>query len=181
MGARKLFDASTALSFPIEASYSGVAEISGRVLPFIAGVNSRAASEETVGFYDPSGRPVLFLANDGERITVSRGPAAGDFPLPDLPPVPAGPVSLGRILAGAPGYPVAGGDLGGTAEGEWVLEDGRQRLFTDSSRRILARAEYDFRGRRVMVSYPGRESPGPPSLVTVEVSGAKILLRRDAE
>ena len=148
--------------------------------PFVAGVNSRAAAEETVGFYDPAGRPVLFLANDGARITVSRGPAAGDFPMPDLPPVPAGPVSLGRILAGAPGYPVTGGDLGGTPEGEWVLEDGRQRLFSDPLRRILSHAEYDFRGKRVTVSYPGRESPGPPSLVTVGVSGAKILLRRDA-
>jgi hypothetical protein len=76
---------------------------------------------------------------------------------------------------------VTGGDLGGTPEGEWVLEDGRQRLFSDPSRRILSRAEYDFRGKRVTVSYPGRESPGPPSLVTIEVSGAKILLRRDRE
>lgn len=150
------------------------------MLPFLAGVNSRAPAEETVGFYDPAGRPVLFLANDGARITVSRGPAAGEFHMPDLPPVPAGPVSLGRILAGAPGYPVTGGDPGRTREGEWVLEDGRQRLFSDPSRRILSRAEYDFRGKRVTVSYPGRESPGPPSLVTVEVSGAKILLRRDA-
>ncbi len=151
------------------------------MIPFIAGVNSRAAAEETVGFYDPTGRPVLFLANDGARITVSRGPAAGDFPTPDLPPVPSGPVSLGRILAGAPGYPVTGGDLVGTPDGEWVLENGRQRLISDPSRRILSRAEYDFRGKRVTVSYPGRESPGPPSLVTVEVSGAKILLRRDKE
>ena len=156
-----------------------MAEISGRVLPFLAGVNSRAAAEETVGFYDPAGRPVLFLANDGTRITVSRGPAAGEFPPPDLPPVPAGPVSLGRILAGAPGYTVTEGDLGGTPKGEWVFEDGRQRLFSDPSRRVLSRAEYDFRGKRLMVSYPGRESPGPPSLVTVEVSGAKILLRKD--
>lgn len=150
------------------------------MLPFVAGVNSRAAAEETVGLYDPAGRPVLFLANDGARITVSRGPAAIDFPPPDLPPIPAGPVSLGRILAGAPGYPVAEGDLGGTREGEWVLEDGRQRLFSDPSRKVLSRAEYDFRGKRVTVSYPGRESPGPPLRVTVEISGAKFLLRRDA-
>jgi hypothetical protein len=143
-------------------------------------VNSRAAGEETVGVYDPAGRPVLFLTNDGKRITVSRGPAAGEFPPPDLPPVPSGPVSLGRVLAGAPGYPVVEGDLGGTPEGEWVLEDGRQRLFSDPSRRILSRAEYDFRGKRVTVSYPGRESPGPPLRVTVEISGAKFLLRRDA-
>ena len=144
-------------------------------------MNSRAPAEETVGVYDPLGRPVLFLANDGARITVSRGPAAGGFPAPDLPPVSAGPVSLGRILSGAPGYPVDGGDLGGTAEGEWVLEDGRQRLFSDLSRRHLSRAEYDFSGKRVTVSYPGRETPGPPPLVRIEVSGAKIVLRRDSE
>jgi hypothetical protein len=180
-GARELFAASAALSFPVEASYSGVAEISGRVLPFVAGVNARAPGEETVGFYDPLGQPVLFLSNDGAWITVSRGPAAGDFPPPDLPPVPAGPVSLGRILYGAPGYPVEGGDLGRTAEGEWVLDDGRQRLYSDRSRRLLSRAEYDFRGKRVTVSYPGRETPGPPLLVTVETTGAKIVLRRDRE
>lgn len=150
------------------------------MLPFLAGVSSRAPAEETVGVYDPAGRPVLFLANDGTRITVSRGPAATDFPPPNLPPVPAGPVSLGRILAGAPGYTVTEGDLGGTPKGEWVLEDGRQRLFSDPSRRVLSRAEYDFRGKRVTVSYPGRESPGPPLRVTVEISGAKFLLRRDA-
>lgn len=151
------------------------------MLPFVAGVNSRAAADETVGFYDPSGAPVLFLANDGAKVTVSRGPAAGDFLPPDLPPVPAGPVSLARILSGAPGYVVEGGELGRTAEGEWVLEDGRQRLFSDPSHRLLSRAEYDFRGRRVTVSYPGRESPGPPPLVTVEISRAKIVLRRDRE
>jgi hypothetical protein len=73
------------------------------------------------------------------------------------------------------------GDLGRTAEGEWVLEDGRQTLFSDPSRRLLSRAEYDFPGKRVTVSYPGRETPGPPPLVSVEVSGAKITLRRDTE
>lgn len=144
-------------------------------------MNSRAPAEETVGIYDPMGRPVLFLANDGTRIAVSRGDAAGDFPPPDFPPVPAGPVSLGRILSGAPGYPVNEGDLGRTEEGEWVLEDGRQTLFSDPSRRLLSRAEYDFPGKRVTVSYPGRKTPGPPPLVAVEVSGAKILLWRDTE
>lgn len=181
MAAREFFAAAAAFSFPVAASFSGIAEISGRALPFVAGVNSRAATEETVGFYDPAGRPVLFLANDGNRITVSRGPAAGDFPPPDLPPVSAGPVSLGKILSGAPGYPVEGGDLGRTAKGEWVLDDGRQRLFSDPSRRLLARAEYDFRGKRVTVSYPGRESPEPPPRVTVEISGTSIVLRRDRE
>jgi hypothetical protein len=76
---------------------------------------------------------------------------------------------------------VEGGDLERTADGEWVLDDGRQRLYSDRSRRLLSRAEYDFRGRRVTVSYPGRETPGPPPLVTVEISKAKIVLRRDRE
>jgi hypothetical protein len=76
---------------------------------------------------------------------------------------------------------VEGGDLGRTAEGEWVLDHGRQRLYSDRSRRLLSRAEYDFRGKRVTVSYPGRETPGPPPLVTVEITGAKIVLRRDRE
>lgn len=134
-----------------------------------------------MGVYDPLGRPVLFLANDGVRITASWEPAAGGNPFRNFPQVQAGPVSLGRILCGAPGYPVYGGDLGRTAEGEWVLEDGRQRLFSDPSRRFLARAEYDFPGKRVTVSYPGRETTGPPPLVSIEISGAKISLRRDAE
>jgi hypothetical protein len=144
-------------------------------------VNSRSPAEEIVGVYDPLGRPVLFLANDGVRITVFWGPAAGEFTQRNLPQVQAGPVSLGRILSGAPGYPVDGGDLGRTAGGEWVLEDGRQRLFSDPSRRLLSRAEYDFPGKRVTVSYPGRETTGPPPLVAIEISGAKISLRRDAE
>jgi hypothetical protein len=144
-------------------------------------VNSRSPAEETVGVYDPMGRPVLFLANDGVRITVSWARAAGGSPQRELPQVQAGPVSLGRILSGAPGYPVEGGDLGRTAEGEWVLEDGRQRLFSDPSKRLLSRAEYDFPGKRVKVSYPGRETSGPPPLVAIEVSGAMISLRRDAE
>jgi hypothetical protein len=150
-------------------------------LPFVAGVNARTPGEETVGFYSLPGDPVLFLANDGSRITVTRGPAADGFPMPDLPPVRSGPVSLGRILAGAPGYAVEEGDLGRTREGEWVLEDGRQKLFSDPARRLLSRAEYDFLGKRVTVSYPGRETPGPPPVVKVEVAGAKIELRRDAE
>ncbi|NJD62784.1 MAG: hypothetical protein FIA93_08695 [Deltaproteobacteria bacterium] len=134
-----------------------------------------------MGVYDPMGRPALFLSNDGSRITVTRGPAAEAFLPQHLPTVPAGPVSLGRILSGAPGYAVEGGKLAGTREGEWVFEDGRQLLFSDPSRRFLLRAEYEFSGKRVAVSYPGRESAGPPPLVRLEVSGAKILLRRDAE
>lgn len=158
-----------------------MAEVSGRVIPFVAGVNSRTPSEETVGFYDPLGRPVMFLTNDGIRVTVSRGSAAGKFPPPDFPPVQAGPVSLGRILSGAPAYPIGEGDLGRTRDGEWVLEDRRQRLFSDASRRLLLRAEYVLAGKDVAVSYPGRESPGPPPVVNIEISGAKIVLRRDTE
>jgi hypothetical protein len=180
-GAREFFTAAAALPFPLEASYSGVAEISGRVLPLVAGVSSRSSAEEIVGFYDPLGRPVLFLANDGSRVTVSRGQAAGEFPPASLPPVEAGRISLGRILFGAPAYPVEHGDFARTPEGEWIFEDGRQRLFSDPLRRLLSRAEYDFAGKRVFVSYPGRDMPGPPPLVKVEVSGAKIVLRRDAE
>lgn len=179
--ARELFARSSAVSFPIEASYSGVAEFSGRVLPFLAGVNARAPGEETVGFYDPMGRPALFLSNDGSRIAAERGPAAGEFLPQRLPTVPAGPVSLGRILSGAPGYAVEGGELARTQDGAWVFENGRQLLFSDPSRRFLLRAEYEFPGKRVTVSYPGRDAPGPPPLVRLEVSGAKILLRRDAE
>lgn len=180
-GAREFFAAAAALPFPIEATYSGVAEVSGRTLPFVAGVNSRSPAEETVGFYDPLGGPVLFLANDGTRVTFSRGSAAGEFPPANLPPFRSGPVSIGRILFGAPGYPVEAGDLGRTPEGGWIYRDGRQRLYSDSPRRLLSRAEYDLPGKRVVVSYPERETPGPPPLVKVEVSGAKIVLRRDAE
>lgn len=162
-------------------SFTGVAEVSGGVFPFVAGLNSRTPSEETVGFYDPLGRPVMFLRNDGMRVTVSRGLAAGDFPPPDFPPVPAGAVSLGRIFSGAPAYPLDDGDMGRTPDGEWVLEDRRQRLFSDASRRLLLRAEYVFAGKDVAVSYPGREFPGPPPVVNIEISGAKIVLRRDTE
>ncbi|MBM2827478.1 MAG: hypothetical protein HW408_10 [Actinobacteria bacterium] len=180
-GARELFASAAAVTFPIETSFTGVAEVSGGVFPFVAGVNSRTPSEETVGFYDPLGRPVMFLTNDGIYVTVSRGLAAGKFPPPDFPPVPAGPVSLGRILSGAPAYTLDEGDPWRTQDGEWVLEDRRQRLFSDSSRRLLVRAEYVFAGKDVAVSYPGRELPGPPPVVNIEISGAKIIFRRDTE
>jgi len=180
-GAREFFAASAALPFPIEASYSGVAEVSGRTLPFIAGVNSRSSAEETVGFYDLLGGPVLFLANDGKTVTLSRGRASGKILPPNLPPLKSGPVSLGRILSGAPGYPVEGGDVGRTPDGGWIYRDGRQRLYSDPPRRLLSRAEYYFPGKRVVVSYPERGMTGPPPLVKIEVSGAKIVLRRDVE
>ena len=179
--AAALFAGASGIPYPIVASFSGTAEVSGRVLPFVAGVRSRGPAEETVGFYDPMGRAVLFLTNDGERVTVRRGPAAGEFPPENLPPILAGPVSLGRILAGAPGYPVQEGEAGRTADGGWAYRDGRQTLYSDAGRRHLARAEYGVSGTRITVIYPGRESSAPPGRVDVEIPGTRILLRRDAE
>ncbi len=182
------FAAAAAVPFPVVASFSGSAEISGRTVPFVAGVNSRAPGRETVGIYDPLGRAVLFLDNAGGEVSVTRGPAAEEFLAGDLRRVPNGQVvlradgfSLGRILAGAPGFPVAGGEPGRTGDGAWVLADGPQTLFTDPGRRLLARAEYEIAGKRVAVSYPGREGGGPPRTVTIEVRGAKMTLRRDVE
>ena len=181
MEAAALFAGPSGTPYPIVASFSGTAEVSGRVLPFVAGVRSRGPVEETVGFYDPMGRAVLFLTNDGGRVTVQRGPAAGEFPPGNLRPVLAGPVSLGRILAGAPGYPVEGGEAGRTSEGGWAFRDGRQTLFSDAGRRHLARAEYGISGTRITVAYPGRDSSAPPGRVEVELPGVRILLRRDVE
>jgi len=179
--AAALFAGASGIPYPIVASFSGTAEVSGRVLPFVAGVRSRGPVEETVGFYDPMGRAVLFLENDGGRVTVQRGPAAGEFPPGNLRPILAGPVSLGRILAGAPGYPVEGGEAGRTADGGWAFRDGRQTLFSDAGRRHLARAEYGISGTRITVTYPGRDSSAPPGRVEVELPGVRILLRRDVE
>ncbi len=179
--AAAFFSSASNVSFPIQASYSGIAEISGRTVPLLAGLHSRTPSEETLGVYDPMGRAILFLRNDGGRISVSRGPAAKEFPRGDIRPVDAGPVSIGRILSGAPGYAVAGGETGRTADGAWVLEEGEQTLFSDPSRRLLSRAEYAISGKRVRVTYPDRDSPGPPRVVEVEAAGSRIVLRRDEE
>lgn len=182
------FAAAGVVSFPVVASFSGSAEISGRTVPFVAGVNSRAPDSETVGLYDPLGRAVLFFYNAGGEVSMTRGPAADEFLTGDLRRVPREQVvlradgfSLGRVLAGAPGFAVAGGEPGRAGDGAWVLADGLQTLFTDPARRLLARAEYEIAGRRVAVSYPGREGSGPPRTVTIEVRGAKLTLRRDAE
>lgn len=169
------------ISFPVRASYSGVAEISDRPVPLLAGLYSRTPSEETIGFYDPMGRAVLFLRNDGGWISVSRGPAAKEFPRGDIRPVEAGPVSLGRILSGGPGYAVSGGEAGRMADGTWILAGGKQTLFSDPSRRLLFRADYDISGKRIRVTYPGRDDPGPPRVVEVEIMGNRIVLRRDEE
>jgi hypothetical protein len=180
--AAAVFFTSTAdVSFPLRASFSGIAEISGRSVPILAGIWSRTESEEVLGIYDPMGHAVLFLRNEGGIVTVTRGPAAKEFPPKDVRPLDAGPVSLGRILSGAPGYSAAGGETGITARGEWVLAGKGQTLFSDPSRRMLSRAEYDISGKRVTVTYPGRDSPGPPGTVEVEVMGNRVVFRRDVE
>ncbi|MGA7104396.1 MAG: hypothetical protein WBX49_03545 [Candidatus Deferrimicrobiaceae bacterium] len=179
--AAMFFSSVADISFPIHASFSGIAELRGSTIPLVAGLSSRTALEETLGFYDPMGRAVLFLENDGGRMSVTRGPAAKGFPRENVRPVDAGPVSLGRILSGAPGYPVSGGETGKAADGGWMYAGRGQTLFSDPSRRLLSRAEYDISGKRVTVTYPGRDTPGPPRMVEVEVMGNRIVLRRDAE
>ncbi|MGB5994751.1 MAG: hypothetical protein WBG20_04970 [Candidatus Deferrimicrobiaceae bacterium] len=175
------FTSAADVSFPLRASFSGIAEISGRSVPVLAGLLSRTESEEILGVYDPMGHAVLFLHNEGGIMFVTRGPAAKEFPPEDVRPLDAGPVSLGRILSGAPGYPAAGGEASITESGAWVLAGRGQTLFSDPSRRVLSRAEYDISGKRVTVTYPGRNSPGPPRTVEVEVMGNKVVFRRDAE
>ncbi|MCL5966027.1 MAG: hypothetical protein M1550_02225 [Deltaproteobacteria bacterium] len=182
------FAAAPRPSFPFEASFSGVAELTGRAVPFVAGIKSAAPSDETVGIYDPLGRPVLSLANDGVRLRLARGEAAGELlrgmelPIPaDGAGIPAGPLSLAGVLSGAPGYPVAKGEADRTADGAWVFADGRQELFSDPSRKRISRAEYRIAGKRIAVTYPGRDDAGPPCAVAIEGSGVKIVLRRDEE
>ncbi len=179
--AARFFVSLSDVSFPLQASFSGIAELSGRPVPFLAGLSSRNAAEEILGFYDPMGRAVLFLRNERGTMSVTRGPAAKDFPPRDIRSLEAGAVSIGRILSGAPGYLVGGGETAGTADGGWIFAGREQTLFSDPSRRLLSRAEYDISGKRVTVTYPGRDSPGPPRTVEVEVMGHRIVLRRDAE
>jgi hypothetical protein len=179
--AAAFFASASDVSFPLRASFSGVAELRGSTVPFVAGLSSRAASEETLGFYDSMGRAVMFLENREGRISVARGPAAREFPPENIRPVDAGPVSLGRILSGGAGYPVSGGETGRTADGEWVYAGRGQTLFSDPSRRLLSRAEYDISGKRVTVTYPGRDTSGPPRRVEVEVMGNRVVFQRDTE
>jgi hypothetical protein len=179
--AARFFVSTTHISFPLRASFSGIAELSGRTVPFLAGLSSRNAAEEILGFYDPMGRAVLFLRNEGGNVSVTRGPAAEDFPPGNIRTVDAGSLSVGRILSGAPGYPVDGGETARAADGGWIFAGKGQTLFSDPSRRLLSRAEYDISGKRVTVTYPGRDSPGPPRTVEVEVMGNRIVLRRDAD
>lgn len=179
--ASAFFAGAAAVRYPIVASFSGYAEFRGRILPLVAGIRSEGPSEDTVGIYDALGRAVLFLENRGGRLTVSRGPAAQEFPPGDLPSLVAGPVSIGRIVAGAAGYPVGDGETGRTSRGAWVFRDGRQLLVSDPDRRVLSRAEYDVSGKRVTVTYPGRAPLASPVRVEVVLPGARILLRRDME
>jgi hypothetical protein len=175
------FSSASDVSFPIRASFSGIAELRGKTVPFVAGLSSRTASDETLGFYDSMGRAVMFLENGEGRISVTRGPAAREFPPGNIRPVDAGPVSLGRILSGGAGYPVSGGETGRAADGGWVYAGRGQTLYSDPSRRLLSRAEYDISGKRVTVTYPGRDTPGPPRRVEVETMGDRVVFQRDTE
>ncbi len=186
--AEGFFAAAAAVPFPVVASFSGSAVVSGRSVPLVAAVNAPEPGRETVGIYDPLGRAVLFLDNAGGAVSVSRGPAADAYPDAGLGRIPHGEVvlrcdgfSFGRVLSGAPGFPVAGGETARAADGAWVLAGGPQTLFTDPSRRLLARADYEIGGTRIAVTYPGREGSGPPGTIAIEVRGAKMTLRRDVE
>jgi hypothetical protein len=168
--------------YPVKASFSGTAvPIAGEVVPFVAGVSAPSPEEETVGLYDPLGRGVVFLANDGRRIAISRGPAAELAGFRGAAPIDAGPVSLARILSGAPGYAVTATEAARYDDGAWSLSDGRQTLRSDPGRRFLAGAEYRVSGMRVTVDYPGRESGDPPERIVLSIRGAKFTLRRDPE
>lgn len=174
--------------YPFTASFSGVAEARGRAVPFVAGARSAGPAEEVVGIYDPLGRPILFISNDGARLSVSRGDAAQGLPAAGLP-IPAdgagvfaGPLSIARVLSGAPGYPVGpGGEAAAGEDGAWVFADARQEIRSDPSRRAIVRAEYRIAGKRIVVTYPGRDGAGPPDAVAVEAGGVRIDMRRDRE
>lgn len=180
--AATFFASSADVSFPVHASFSGIAELSsGRSFPFIAGLFSRTPLEETLGFYDPMGHAIFYLGNAGGRMSVTRGPAAKEFPPGNLRPLETGPLSIGRILSGAPGRIPSGGEVGTGGDGAWIHAGEGQVLFSDPARKTLSRAEYDISGKRVTVTYPERDLPGIPRIVEVEVMGNRIVLRRDAE
>ena len=168
--------------FPVKASYSGTAvPVAGEAVPFVAGISATSPEKETVGLYDPLGHGVAFLVNDGHRVAISRGPAADLAGFRGAPPLDAGPVSLARILSGAPGYTVESAEAARYKDGAWSLSDSRQTLRSDPGRRFLAGAEYRVPGMRVTVDYPGRESADPPERIVLSVRGVKFTLRRDAE
>ena len=169
-------------SFPVKASFSGIAHLPGRdAMPFIAGLNASAPSAETLGLYDPMGGAAAFLANDGRVLKLSRGPVAdlgGNWKPGKMP---AEALSLGRILSGAPAYPVSGGEAARGGDGAWVLTDERQTLYSDPGRRFLAKAVYRINGVKATVEYPDRHSADPPARIEAAVRGMKISLRRDPE
>ena len=168
--------------FPVKASFSGTAvSVAGDVVPFVAAVSAASPEEETAGLYDPLGRGVAFLENDGRRMAISRGPAADLAGFRGAAPLSAGPLSLARVLSGAPGYAVSAAEAARYEDGAWALSDGRQTLRSDPGRRFLAGAEYRVPGMRVTVDYPGRESPDPPERIVLAVRGVTFTLRRDAE
>jgi len=168
--------------FPVKATYSGtVVPVAGDAVPFVAAVSAPSPEEEIVGLYDPFGRGVAFLENDGRRVAISRGPAADLAGFRGADPLDTGPVSLARILSGAPGFMVTSAEAARTGDGAWSLSDARQTLRSDPARRFLAGAEYRVPGMRVTVDYPGRESADPPERVVLSVRGVKFTLRRDAE
>jgi hypothetical protein len=181
--ARRFFSGlSGRVGFPVKASFSGIADPVARdPLPFLAGVNAPSPEAETLGVYDPLGRGVAFLENDGRRVAVSRGPAADLAGFRGAASLEAGPLSLARILSGAPGYAVTAAEASRCEDGAWSLADARQTLRSDPGRRFLAAAEYRVAGMRMTVEYPGRESPDPPERITLSVRGAKFTLRRDPE
>jgi len=168
--------------FPVKTSFSGTAvPAAGDAVPFLAGISAASPEEEIVGLYDPLGRGVAFLANDGRRVAISRGPAADLAGFRGASPIDAGPVSMARILSGAPGYAAAPAEAGRYEDGAWSLSDGRQTLRSDPGRRFLAGAEYRVHGMRVTVDYPGRMSADPPERIVLSVRGATFTLRRDSE
>lgn len=166
--------------FPVKASFSGIARPRGRdALPFIAGVNATGPASETLGLYDPAGGAVAFLANDGRTLALSRGPMAHLAELKEDATLYPGPVSLARILSGAPGFPVSGGEASRDRDGRWVLSDGRQTLYSDPGRRFLSRAEYRVDDAEATVEYPDRSDAAPPAGIAMKVRGIPISLRRD--
>ena len=145
--------------FPVKASYSGTAvPVAGDAVPFLAGISAPSPEEELVGLYDPLGRGVAFLTNDGRRVAIVRGPAADLAGFRGAAPIDTGTVSMARILSGAPGYAAAAVEAARYKEIKLLVSDGRQTLRSDPGRRFLAGAEYRVSGMRVTVDYPGRES-----------------------
>ena len=173
--------ASGGFVFPAASSFSGVVEAGGEAYPFIAGVNAQSGVDERVGLFDPLGHSVMLISSDGFTISLTAGPAAGPLAPLGGKKASAEGISLGRILWGAPGYPVGWGKFSRAGDGGWKFSDGRQTLRTDPGRRFIAAADYKVGGRSLAVAYPGREAATPPDLLELVVSDARIELRRDPE